>query len=75
MAEGTRLLRALLACFVLQPLILPGVLLAFMVSHLLQVWGKQLSLVPPLIHQLQGQAVALGNWQQWHIWAEFYCTC
>lgn len=62
--QGTRSLGALPACFVLQPLILPGVLPTFMVFHLLQVWGKQLSLASPLMYQLQGPAVALGNWQQ-----------
>lgn len=50
--------------FVLQPLIRPCVLLAFMVFRALHFWKKQLSLVPPLIYQLQGLAVALGNWQQ-----------
>lgn len=58
------MLGVLLARFVLQPLILPDVLLAFMVFNILQVWGKQLSLVLPLIYQFQGPAVALGNWQQ-----------
>lgn len=58
------MLGVLLARFVLQPLILPDVLLAFMVFNVLQVWGKQLSLAPPLIYQFQGPAVALGNWQQ-----------
>lgn len=60
----TCLLRALLSHLVLQPLIPPSVILAFKVLSILQVWGKQLSLVLPLIHQLQGLAVALGNWQQ-----------
>lgn len=58
--------------FVLQLLIRP-VILAFMVFHALHFWEKQPSLVPPLIYQLQGLAVALGNWQQGHIWAELYC--
>lgn len=62
--QRTHSLGALPAHFVLQPLILPGVLLTFMVFHLLHVWGKQLSLASPLIYQLQGLAVALGNWQQ-----------
>jgi len=61
---GDRLTQNLPARFVLQPLILPGGLLAFIGFHLIQAWGKQLCPMPPLIYHLQGLAVALGNWQQ-----------